>query len=140
MNRILVALDTSPRAPAVLKIAADLAARMGAKLVLFHAVGVPHEVPREAFSLSPDALAERLDQLGEEHVKRLAATVPAGVAVETAVEDGIGWRAICAAADHHDVDLIVIGSHGYSGVDRVLGTTATKVVNHSTRSVLVVRG
>jgi nucleotide-binding universal stress UspA family protein len=37
------------------------------------------------------------------------------------------------------VDLIAIGSHGYSPVDHVLGTTAAKVVNHADRSVLVVR-
>jgi nucleotide-binding universal stress UspA family protein len=36
-------------------------------------------------------------------------------------------------------DLIVIGSHGYGGLDRVLGTTAARVVNHADRSVLVVR-
>ena len=36
-------------------------------------------------------------------------------------------------------DLIVIGSHGYSGIDRLIGTTAAKVVNHAKQSVLVVR-
>jgi nucleotide-binding universal stress UspA family protein len=35
--------------------------------------------------------------------------------------------------------LIVIGSHGYGGLDRVLGTTAARVVNHALCSVLVVR-
>jgi universal stress protein F len=43
------------------------------------------------------------------------------------------------AAAENDVDMIVIGSHGYHGLDRVLGTTAAKVVNHADRSVLVVR-
>ena len=37
-----------------------------------------------------------------------------------------------------DVDLIVVGSHRYHGLDRVLGTVATKVVNHADRSVFVV--
>ena len=36
-------------------------------------------------------------------------------------------------------DCIVIGSHGYSGFDRILGTNAAKVVNHAECSVLVVR-
>jgi nucleotide-binding universal stress UspA family protein len=35
--------------------------------------------------------------------------------------------------------LIVIGSHGFSGIDRLLGTTAGRVVNHADRSVIVVR-
>lgn len=34
---------------------------------------------------------------------------------------------------------IVIGSHGHGGIDRVLGTTAAKLVNHADRNVLVVR-
>jgi len=140
MDRILVALDTSPRAVAVLTAAAGVAGRMGAKLLLFHAVGIPHEVPREAFSMSPEEFAARLDELGKQYVERMKATLPAGIAAETIIEDGVGWRAICAAADRHHVDLVVIGSHGYSGADRLLGTTAAKVVNHATCSVLVVRG
>ena len=37
-------------------------------------------------------------------------------------------------------DLIVLGSHGYHGLDRLLGTTAGKVVNLARRNVLVVHG
>lgn len=48
------------------------------------------------------------------------------------------WKAILATADQEDADLIVIGSHGYHGWDHVLGTTAGKVANVATRSVLVV--
>jgi nucleotide-binding universal stress UspA family protein len=48
------------------------------------------------------------------------------------------WRAILEAGDRLSADLIVIGSHGYGGWDRVLGTTAANVVNRSERSVLVV--
>jgi nucleotide-binding universal stress UspA family protein len=49
------------------------------------------------------------------------------------------WDGICRAAIELDADLIVLGSHGYGALDRVLGTTAAKVVNHADRSVLVVR-
>jgi universal stress protein F len=139
MERILVAIDASPRAAEVLRTAADLAQRTGAKLFLFHAVGVPHEVPREAYAMSPDAIAKLLDSHGKEYLDKMASTLPKGMIADTIVEDGAGWRAVCAAADHYDADLIVIGSHGYSGVDRLLGTTAGKIVNHATRSVLVVR-
>lgn len=40
---------------------------------------------------------------------------------------------------HDDVDLIVIGLHGYGTLDRILGTTAAKVTNHTDRNVLVIR-
>ena len=52
--------------------------------------------------------------------------------------DGVAWDAICTAAKEVDADLIVIGSHGYGVIDRLLGTTAAKVVNHADRSVYVV--
>jgi nucleotide-binding universal stress UspA family protein len=55
------------------------------------------------------------------------------------VRVGVPWEAICAAARDTGADLIVVGSHGYSTLDRFLGTTAAKVVNHAPCSVLVVR-
>jgi nucleotide-binding universal stress UspA family protein len=42
-------------------------------------------------------------------------------------------------SDELDVDLIVLGSHGYYGMDRILGTTAANVANLAHRGVLVVR-
>ena len=55
------------------------------------------------------------------------------------IQIGTPWDAICREAASVDADLVVIGSHGYSGLDRLLGTTAAKVVNHCSRSVLVAR-
>jgi nucleotide-binding universal stress UspA family protein len=52
---------------------------------------------------------------------------------------GAPWEAVCNAARTTAVDVIVIGSHGYSGLDRLLGTTAARIVNHAPCSVLVVR-
>jgi nucleotide-binding universal stress UspA family protein len=48
-------------------------------------------------------------------------------------------RAILDAGARYDADLIVIGSHGYSLVERILGTTAAGIVNTAPRDVLVVR-
>ena len=50
---------------------------------------------------------------------------------------GTGLSAKCEEAG--GVDLIVIGSHPIHGVERVVGTVASRVVNHADRSVLVVR-
>jgi nucleotide-binding universal stress UspA family protein len=55
------------------------------------------------------------------------------------VHIGTPWDTICREATSLDCDLVVLGSHGYSGFDRILGTTAAKVTNHCDRSVLVVR-
>lgn len=55
------------------------------------------------------------------------------------VSMAVSWQGVCEAAHATRADLIVIGSHGYGGLDRVLGTTAAKVVNHAEGSVLVVK-
>jgi len=65
--------------------------------------------------------------------------VPAEVLGGTEVKIGVPWETICEAAREKQADLVVIGSHGYRGLDRLLGTTAAKVVNHAHCSVLVVR-
>jgi nucleotide-binding universal stress UspA family protein len=52
---------------------------------------------------------------------------------------GSPWDAIVRVAREEDVDAIMIGSHGYEVLDRIIGTTAAKVVNHADRTVIVVR-
>lgn len=139
MDRILVALDGSPRAPGVLATAASLAERLGAKLWLFRAVGVPLEVPSEVYSMAPDSVAGLLQERGMADLRQLAAGVKPELVAGVRVALGAPWQAICEAARAYGASLVVVGSHGYGGLDRVLGTTAAKVVNHADRSVLVVR-
>ncbi len=140
MDRILVGLDGSAKAAGVLETAAELARRTGGKLILFRAVGVPHEIPVEAYSMTPASLAELLEREAKKYLDRTASTLPPDMLAETVIHVGTPWQGICHAAERHKADMIVIGSHGYSGLDRLLGTTAAKVVNHAKQSVLVVRG
>lgn len=136
---ILVAVDTSPRAQGVLQAAADLAQLSEGKLVLFRAVGLPLEVPPEALSKPPEALAEILEAKARKGLEALARTLPPALVAKVKVRVGTPWEAITHAAKEEDVDLVVIGSHGFSAIDRLLGTTAARVVNHADRCVLVVR-
>lgn len=137
-GKVLVALDTSERAPIVLAAAADVARRFNVKLSLLRVVGVPTELPREAFSLPPQGLEKLLVKDAEESLGRIAATLADTMVESVRVREGTPWRTICDEAAESSADLIVIGSHGYGGIDRVLGTTAGRVVNHAPCSVLVV--
>jgi nucleotide-binding universal stress UspA family protein len=139
MKRILVALDYSPRAADVLARAAAIAATSGAELFLLHAVGLPPELPHDAFRASPNEIVEQLRSAAVRDLERTALTLDPKQVAHVLVRIGAPWAAICDAAKAHDVDLIVLGSHGYGALDHVLGTTAAKVVNHADRSVLVVR-
>lgn len=139
MKRILVCLDSSPRAAFVLQTAAELAKRTGAKLRLLRAVGLPPEIDQEMFVHSAANMIDSLKEKARNELLGLARIVPEAAIEATDVMIGTPWDTICREAKSMEVDLVVIGSHGYSGFDRILGTTAGKVVNHCDRSVLVVR-
>ncbi len=56
-----------------------------------------------------------------------------------ALEAAPAWKRIVACADEHEASLIVLGSHGHSGLSDVLvGSVASAVASHSRRSVLIV--
>lgn len=138
MKTILAAVDNSERAPKVLSVALDLARRFQGKLVLFRAVGVPHDLPVEAYAVSPEDLVGVLQQRARQELGELAARA-GGVPCEIRVAVGTAWEGICREARELDAAVIVIGSHGYGGLERLIGTTAARVVNHADRSVFVVR-
>jgi nucleotide-binding universal stress UspA family protein len=140
MKRILVALDGSPRGPAVLAQAVAMATTMNAKLRLFRAIHEQPEVPWDmVHQFPPGGLQELLSQQAKGYLEACLEQVPADLRDGVAAGVGKPWSAICLAARDYAADLIVIGSHGYGPLDYVLGTTAGKVVNHADRSVLVVR-
>jgi nucleotide-binding universal stress UspA family protein len=139
MKKILVGLDGSPRQADVLIAATALAREQRAKLVLFHSIGVPSEPLPEDYLIPPAELGSVLEKRAHDAMIVAARKVDPSLIEGFLVELGIPWQSICRAALEQDVDLIVIGSHGYGGIDRLIGTTAAKVVNHADRSVLVVR-
>ncbi len=139
MKRLLVALDASERAAQVLDAAARLAELTGAKLILYRAITVPPELPREVLVTTDTRLEDVLVRNAHRDLERMAGRVAPSLIERISTRFAIPWDGICRAAREDDVDLIVIGSHGYGGIDRILGTTAAKVVNHADRNVLVVR-
>ena len=139
MKRILVALDASQRAPGVLAAASRLGELTGSRLVLFRAIGIVPDMPQEMLSV-PDLRVEDV-LLARAHgdLEKLASAIPTERVESIVTKFSTPWDGICRAAREQDVDLIAIGSHGFGGLDHLLGTTAAKVVNHADRNVLVVR-
>jgi nucleotide-binding universal stress UspA family protein len=139
MKRILVGLDGSPRAPGVLATAVAIARAQGAKLVLLRSVGLPPDIPQDFWKTNDEPLLEVLRERSQAYLDEQVARVPRELLEKVEVSVGVPWQSICDAARRDKADLIVVGSHGYAGLDHVLGTTAAKVVNHATCSVLVAR-
>jgi nucleotide-binding universal stress UspA family protein len=84
-----------------------------------------------------EELTKRADQLTVGVAEKVRA---AGLTAETAVRDGDPRSAIVDEAEAWDADLIVVGSHGYTGLKRwLLGSVAQSVVAHAPCSVEVMR-
>lgn len=137
MKRILVAIDDSVRGPHVLAAAIELARLTRAAVRVYQAISVPPDFPPAA-ATSGDPLPSHLHRAAAERIRKLLEVSP-DVKCEIVIgESHSPSRAILDAGDAFAADLIVIGSHGYDLVDRLLGTTAATIVNTAKRDVLVV--
>jgi universal stress protein F len=141
MHRILVGLDGSAREPLVLAAAQDLALRFDSQLRLVRAVGLPPEIPAEAWQDPKCSVKEYLERQAHDGLERCAARLAETLRSRCSLEVVVAapWEALCLCAQAYEADLIVIGSHGYGALDRILGTTAARVVNHALCSVFVAR-
>lgn len=135
---ILVPTDFSETAHHGVLYAADLARKVGAKLHLLHVYLIPTPPAGGAgasafFDENEEAVADRLQLVAQDIQK-------SGVSVGTTVTTGDPSRAIVQAADEVGADLIVIGTHGRRGVQRLLlGSVAETVLRHAHCPVLAVR-
>ena len=137
---VLAAIGDPAHAPEVLKAAVRFAELFHSSLVLCKVIA-PQPVPMspDGFLISGD-LAPPVDHAADQELQMLARSLPEGVKTESMTVIDIPWQGICEAAKRVHASLIVLGPHEYHGLDVLLGTTAAKVVNHTDRSVIVVRG
>jgi nucleotide-binding universal stress UspA family protein len=138
-RNILVGLDGSPRQPLVLEHAVMLAKASGAKLHLCRAMTVPIDVPAMMWTVQGDDFASFLVDHGRKELAKLRASLDAELVDDVHVRVGQPADVLCKIAEEIRADLLVVGTHGYSGIDRLLGTTAAKVANRAPCSVLVIR-
>lgn len=91
----------------------------------------------EALELAREELTSQADQLVKNVAEKLRKT---GLMVETEVSNGDPRSIIVDQAEEWSADLVVVGSHGYTGLKRLLlGSVAQSVVSHAPCSVEVIR-
>lgn len=140
---ILCPTDFSEPAAHAMRWAGDLARRLGARLVALYAdrfLPPPHFTSGQI-----DSLLEELNKSRQAARDTLAATVrrfaPPEVTTELLVEEEMAVPAIVRVARERQADLVVMGSHGHSGFERImLGSVTEKVLRLTDRPVLVVKG
>jgi nucleotide-binding universal stress UspA family protein len=141
LSKIAVGVDFSPESQRAVDHASMLARQTGAAMTLVHVSTIPPPVsvaPNDAWAaLLRERLAAnrvRLDELRE----RLRAQ---GIDVSHVLADGDPDPGLVDAARELGADLIVVGTHGRSGVQRlVLGSVAEKTIRLASSAVLVTRG
>jgi universal stress protein A len=142
LKRILVPLDFSLPSRRSVSFARDWAERFGSEVCLLHVIepmntfGVlgtePIMPPLPPVDLRGDTLAE-LERVAREEF-------PGALKVTVQVRDGIAYDQIAATAREMDADLIIIATHGRTGLSHALmGSTAERVVRHAPCPVLTLR-
>jgi nucleotide-binding universal stress UspA family protein len=140
VERIVVPLDGSERAEAALRLAEGMAKRTNAKLHLVRAVIPPAVVFGAEYLPGTLPALDQMETDARQYVETLAAGLnERGLTSTTEVRTGIPAEVILAEASEPG-DLVVMSTHGRSGVDRwFLGSVADAVVRHGDIPVLVVR-
>ncbi|USZ69809.1 universal stress protein (plasmid) [Halorussus salilacus] len=137
-ERILVPTDGSDAVDPAIEQAIDLAETYGAELHALYVVNTGTLSVEVNTASVLDALEAEGERATREVAERAAA---AGVErVRTEVVHGMTHQTILEYAEDEDVDLVVMGTHGRSGLDRyLLGSVTEKVVRKSDVPVLTVR-
>ncbi|MEF8863151.1 MAG: universal stress protein [Haloarculaceae archaeon] len=135
---ILVPTDGSGGAAAAIDPAVDIASTYDARV---HALSVI-----DTMSMGVDVRSGAILDALEESARSAVETIEERAAnasvhaVETAIQHGNPYRAIRSYVEEHDIDLVVMGTHGRSGIERyLLGSVAEKTVRTSPVPVMTVR-
>lgn len=146
-DKILVPIDFSEHSKRTVSYAVKTASRHKATIYLLHVFQIPDyvvtpyarrrqncaEVQSQVDTAEQEA-RETLQDFAEELSKK-------GINVQPYLRVGYPFDEIVLMANHFNVDLIIIGSHGRGAISRLLlGSTAQRVVEHAPCPVLVVKG
>jgi universal stress protein A len=144
IRSILLPTDFSECATYALSYACDFARESGASIICVHVI--EPVVPTVGYSgvTEPLPIADISEQLEESATRELPKIARhdecSGLAVEEVIAHGDAASEIVRVAGERKVDLIVIASHGRTGLGRMLfGSTAEQVVRHAPCPVLVVK-
>lgn len=143
LRRILAATDFSDHSRGALDYAAYLAKSLGAELALLH-VFEPRYYHQDVMRRIGPEVHEWMKNLREEERRRLAdlekEVREKGMKVRSFFKEGTPFREILKAADEISADLIVLGTHGRTGLDRfMMGSVAERVARSAPCPVFIAR-
>jgi nucleotide-binding universal stress UspA family protein len=137
---ILLPVEGSDAATAATTHAADLATTYDATVHVLSVADTRNRFESPSSGLAPDAWTRTQREQATAAVDAAGEALPDGVAVARHVAAGAPESVILEWIDEHDVDLVVMGTHGRTGLDHYLiGSVTEAVVRKATIPVLTVR-
>ncbi|MCS6901074.1 MAG: universal stress protein [Myxococcales bacterium] len=140
-RRILVAVDFSAPCSAAMETAKQYAVLTGAPLVLVHVLYLTDNLFGAGTFALPEIKAQITQSAKDELQKMVASVLAEGIGCEGVVMFGIPDEEICkyAADPKNEVDLLVVGTHGRTGLARVaFGSVAQRILQRTPCPALVV--
>jgi nucleotide-binding universal stress UspA family protein len=144
VRRILVGTDFSPASRPAVRRAVETARESGAALWIAHVVALPPPLSAEGYVLPRfyDDMSAAIRAEAEKRLKALLAVARrSGVRAQGLLLRGAPHDALTKAARRHHADLMILGTHGRTGMARFfVGSVASRVVATAPCPVLTVRG
>lgn len=145
-NTILVPHDFSASANHATAIARDEAKVHGGTLVLLHVIDLPYQLGPDAVIVPPEtgapiSVREYAIQSAEAHLQDIIARLAKdGVTATGVIKVGVPVDEINQVVDEQNIDLVVMGTHGRTGLRHLMaGSVAERVVRSSRVPVLTIR-
>lgn len=140
IEHIVVGTDFSPEAKLASKHALHIARSTGADITLVHACAIPEPPSVSVAGSWSELMQHQLDENRRKLEALQQSLSQQGPRVAHVLVDDIADAAILDVAGGVSADLVVVGTHGFTGIKHLLlGSVAEKVLRHSRASVLVAR-
>jgi len=139
INQILVPTDFSENAQRALGYAVELAKQCSATLHLLHTPVIPTYLLMDlSYSPGPEAVTRILNDSQDALDEESKIVAAAGVEHFTAIREGTVHEVIRDYAKEHDVDLVVVGTHGRTGVSKLMYGSVTERVIKTVHTPIIV--
>ena len=141
INKVLVATDFSENAQESVDTALEIAKQFGASLHVVHAFQTPVPIVSPYEVVVPDGFLEQARDAAAENLKSVLEKISSeGIEVHSHLTEVPAAPAIARIAEENDVDLVVMGTRGNTGLKHVLlGSVAERTIRLSPCSVLTVK-
>ncbi len=141
IKKILCAVDLSDHSKSVAEYAQVLAKSMDAEITVLYAA--PSLSQYVGFHVPPSSIENFVGEIvsgAEKSMEAFVAENFSGIKVEGKIISGYAAQEILNYATNNEIDLIIMGTHGRTGIDRMLfGSVAEKVVKAATMPVMTIR-